>query len=183
MIRKLQIYAVAIITTVPYADLYTSSLVQGFTSCVQFIRRPTINKVKTCTDPSLTRLRAVQYGRGSEIWPECNVEGDGIKIEDSFPDGWTPSEAIRMNEKSVEIPDSAVSINNANSRAEAPIHQVFLDVARSRKVTCLAGFFVFLRGLIRPADLLFVTAFSGYVILLVKSNLLERYPPAGHGAL
>jgi len=183
MIRKLQIYAVAIITTVPYADLYTSSLVQGFPSCVQFIRRPSINKFKTCKDSSMTRLRAVQYGRGSEIWPECNVEGDGIKIEDSFPNGWTPNEAIRMNEGSVEVPDSAISINNADSRAKAPIHQVFLDVARSRKVTCLAGFFVFLRGLIRPADLLFITAFSGYIILLVKSNLLERYPPAGHGAL
>ena len=122
-------------------------------------------------------LQASKYGRGSEIWPECNVEGGGIDLSDSFPAGWAPKvepEADTLDLESLTLP---FELENQ----ELPLSIVFRQVSKKNKITTIAGFLVLCRGLVRPSDLLFVIAFSGYVAVLTKAKLLGRVPPQGHG--
>jgi len=51
------------------------------------------NDVRTKTRTTrTTQLNAVHYGRGADIWPECNP--DPIQLQDSFPNGNIPFSAI-----------------------------------------------------------------------------------------
>ena len=58
------------------------------------------------TTPLLPPLSAFNYGRGADIWPECNE--DPVQLQDSFPNGQIPYSAIMA----VDMQDMAAVHNS-----------------------------------------------------------------------
>lgn len=87
-----------------------------------------------------TMLCTSTYGRGAEIWPECNE--DSINLADSFPGGVVPSQPT---------PPPA-----AETSPLASIDKTPAGIA----LALLVG------GLVRPLDVLVATGIGGYLTVL-----------------
>ena len=158
---------------IPIRTFSSCSSASGISRCQEWYRhRNKSHRIDSC-------LQAEKYGRGSEIWPECNVEDGGVSLNDSFPSGWVPD--VETETEALKLEGLPLSVELDNQ--EVPLSLVFQMVSRQNKITTIAGLFVLCRGLIRPSDLLFVIAFSGYIAILTKAKLLGRVPPQGHGKL
>lgn len=111
------------------------------------------------------RLNGVSYGRGSEIWPPTNIDGEGFSLGDSFPERKVPQ---------LSSPPSLIPQESKGG--------MFGSISRINSVIPSAiSIALLLRGLVQAIDVLFVVSFSGYVLLMTKSKLLLTLPPQGHG--
>lgn len=111
-----------------------------------------------------TLLHSTTYGRGAEIWPECNEEG--INLADSFPSGIVPEQPT---------PPPETDTN--------PI--TYLD-----KTPTGIALALLVGGLVRPLDVLVAVGICGYLAVLhywAKSPRADgvtphvpALPPQGH---
>lgn len=89
------------------------------------------------TSVTSSSLRASAYGKGSEIFPECNAEP--IKLSASFPNGVLPPPVQTMLEKSGEsFPDEAIgeeSIEETPSLGSPTSRDVTIGKRRAVKRT------------------------------------------------
>ena len=144
-----------------------------------------------------TRLGASSYGRGAEIWPECNEKQ--VQLADSFPGGTLPSEVseslYQNEEQSVEL--DAVEkksylprpirliLSRAAGAQERRNNGMALDKAPPVIATTLI-----LSGLVRPLDVMITAGISGYLTVLYYwaqsprsdgiSPHVPSLPPQGH---
>lgn len=120
------------------------------------------------------------YGKNSDIWPPTNE--NGVKIQDSFPNGRVPEQLARSSTKKrwIRIP------RILQRAAKAQEEELFVD-HRADKTTVLLAL-VMLRW-VRPLDLIIIFSFSGYLAILSywASSLnskgrphLPALPPQGH---
>ena len=105
---------------------------------------------------------ALSYGRGADIWPECNE--DPVQLKDSFPDGIFPESVLEI----LEIPERVKP-----PRVRNPLMRLFATGVRQESSvdvtpTVIAAL-LFARGLVRPLDIIIVAAVTGYW------NILQRY--------
>ena len=181
------------------------SFVHSLTKCQQFTPRE-IEKRRRAHP-----LYSATYGRGAEIWPPSNE--DPIQLADSFPNGKVPysamldfenadmavvhdrvEEAIQHEEQPKKISkrkfmSTAIRriLRRAAAREELDSEDVPSAMDRTPSVIAVA---LFLRGLIRPLDVLFVSLMTGYFIILwyaarsPRDNsdipMLPALPPQGH---
>ena len=76
-----------------------------------------------------SRLHAFNYGRGADIWPECNE--DPVQLQDSFPNGQIPYSAIMA----MDLQDmSAVHTSYQESVNETPsVESEIIEKAKGGK--------------------------------------------------
>jgi len=120
------------------------------------------------------------YGRGAEIWPECNE--DPVQLKDSFPDGIIPESAL----EALQIPRPPIPQPSGNLFQRILARRLLgVDVTP----TVIASL-LFLRGLVRPLDIMTVIAITGYWTILQRyaqstradglTPALPALPPQGH---
>mmetsp|Transcript_28756 Transcript_28756/g.40424 ORF Transcript_28756/g.40424 Transcript_28756/m.40424 type:complete len:370 (-) Transcript_28756:338-1447(-) len=152
-----------------------------------------------------TLLKSSNYGRGAEIWPECNE--DRIKLADSFPNGEIPQSASRALSSPVAIPTQQVSGRDDNKRVRvsARLAQILSNAAKDQedeaftniqlpasldKSPALIALVLLFARLVRPVDVLAVTFISGYFAILGQiarstrtdgsTPIMPSLPPQGH---
>jgi len=148
-----------------------------------------------------TELTASSYGRGTEIWPECNE--DPIQLIDSFPGGIIPSDALYSLKTAKELPKLEKSKEEKRSKSYLPqsIRRILERAAGSSqeqksptvpidKTPTIIALLLLFSGLIRPLDVITATTISGYLFLLNvwarspredgETPILPSLPPQGH---
>jgi hypothetical protein len=137
------------------------------------------------------------YGRGAEIWPECNE--NQIQLSDSFPGGVIPSdvaESLAYN----RLAPSELYIVVQQSRFPRPIQRILARVPKVKipqnddvsfdKTPTVISFALLLNGLVRPLDVAVAAGISGYLAVLYYwarsprsdgfSPHVPSLPPQGH---
>jgi hypothetical protein len=182
---------------------------QGITETT--VMRPTILYIATITStrvaclstnsfrisPPRTSLEASTYGRGAEIWPECNE--NQVQLTDSFPGGTVPSEVLdslyQNEEPSIDL--DAVGkksylpqpvrrfLSRAAGAQERRDHGIALD-----KIPTVIATTLILSGLVRPLDVMITAGITGYLAVLYYwaqsprsdgiSPHVPSLPPQGH---
>ena len=144
-----------------------------------------------------TRSWASSYGRGAEIWPECNE--NEIRLSDSFPGGIVPSkvtESLAFNRMRPSELDTVAK----KSRFPRSIQRLFArlpevkapqngDTSFDKTPTAIA-ISLLLSGLVRPLDVAIAAGISGYLAVLYYwarsprsdgiSPHVPSLPPQGH---
>lgn len=167
-------------------------------------------KISSLKGISKFRLNSFSYGRGAEIWPECNE--DPVSLSDSFPNGQVPYAASLsieendMAEVHERVEESVVHAEPRQSSKRKFVSKAVQRILRraaakeeldsedvqspmDRTPSVIAGFLL-LRGLVRPSDALIVSFLTGYFIILgmvarstrTHSNapIMPAVPPQGH---
>lgn len=137
------------------------------------------------------------YGRGAEIWPECNE--NQIQLSDSFPGGVIPSEvaeSLAFN----RVTSSEIDAVDKKSRLPQPIQRILARVPLVKvpqnddvsfdKTPTVISIALLLSGLVRPLDVAIAAGISGYLAVLYYwarsprsdgfSPLVPSLPPQGH---
>jgi hypothetical protein len=130
-----------------------------------------------------TTANAFTYGRGAEIWPECNDAP--VQLKDSFPNGIIPGVALEALQ--MQPPPTPLTFKN-------PMLRMFAQGAQGKSAvdvtpTVIAALLL-ARGLVRPLDIMMVTTMTGYWIILHRFSQSTRMdgltpalpglPPQGH---
>ena len=130
-----------------------------------------------------TSAHAFTYGRGAEIWPECNDAP--VQLKDSFPNGIIPGVALEALQ--MQPPPTPSAFKNPVLRmiAQRAQGKSGVDVTPTVIAALLLA-----RGLVRPLDIMMVTTMTGYWIILHRFSqstrmdgltpLLPGLPPQGH---
>jgi hypothetical protein len=160
------------------------------------------------TEGFSSRLRSIQspssllyskYGRGAEIWPECNEYV--VTLADSFPNGEVPYQAFPAFQERVNVEAGSRKtkrqiaaktikriLRRAAAREELDSEEIPANtMERTPSVLALALLF---RGLVRPLDVLLVSFLTSYFVILGMTARAPRYngiapilpalPPTGH---
>lgn len=142
------------------------------------------------------------YGRGAEIWPECNE--DPVQLADSFPNGEVPYSAIVEFENQDmaavhKTIDKAIMHDNAAEPAKRrskrkivskSIKRILRRAAakeeldseaetRTDRTPIIVALALLFRGLVRPLDVLLVTFLTSYFTIL---GMVARSPRESTGA-
>mmetsp|Transcript_21147 Transcript_21147/g.29891 ORF Transcript_21147/g.29891 Transcript_21147/m.29891 type:complete len:369 (+) Transcript_21147:226-1332(+) len=155
-----------------------------------------------------TLLKSSNYGRGAEIWPECNE--DPIKLADSFPNGEIPpsaSKALTSSAPRIAIPTQQVSgrEDKKRIRVSARLAQILSNAAKEQedvaftkvelpasldKSPAAVALILLIGRLVRPVDALTVAFISGYLAILGQiarstrtdglTPIMPSLPPQGH---
>jgi hypothetical protein len=148
----------------------------------------------------LSIIASTPYGRGAEIWPECNEEP--VLLADSFPGGFIPDiaqdelQASRNYEPEVvvETPKRRRPVPRAIQRIlrRAAVKEEDAEYNRMRvdKAPAVIALSLLVGGLVQPVDVLVVAFLSGYLSILstvsrsMRSDgvtpILPSLPPQGH---
>ena len=131
---------------------------------------------------SISIFSSLNYGRGAEIWPECNE--NPVQLKDSFPNGIIPESAG----EALMIP---IIFNDPPSRN--PFQKIFSRAEGDSTVDVtptVISALLLARGLVGPMDIIVVTAITGYWTILLrvsqstrldgKTPTLPALPPQGH---
>ena len=133
---------------------------------------------------SFSLSQSASYGRGAEIWPECNEEQ--IRLQDSFPGGKIPGSVMAaLQQKDVgktPEPSDGGLLSRVWGRTLS-----FNSVDRLPTVIALT---LLLKGLFRPLDIMIVSAITGYTVILHSfarstrddgiTPTVPALPPQGH---
>ena len=138
---------------------------------------------------------ASSYGRGAEIWPECNE--NQVSLSDSFPGGIVPSQVA----KSLTFGRDYVSDTNLeeiSSNEPRTIRHVLSRITDTHssnydhveKAHFLIMMFLLFNGLIGPQDIIVAAGLGGYLSVLYFwarsprsdgfSPIVPKLPPQGH---
>eukprot|EP00543_Licmophora_paradoxa_P003406 CAMPEP_0202447782 /NCGR_PEP_ID=MMETSP1360-20130828/6543_1 /ASSEMBLY_ACC=CAM_ASM_000848 /TAXON_ID=515479 /ORGANISM="Licmophora paradoxa, Strain CCMP2313" /LENGTH=184 /DNA_ID=CAMNT_0049065019 /DNA_START=30 /DNA_END=581 /DNA_ORIENTATION=+ len=137
-----------------------------------------VKRIASSSSSSSSSLSAsTVYGRGAEIWPECNEEP--VKLEDSFPNGIIPPAAKQQQ--------LLASSNNNNSEKTKDDESLLQKIDPTPAFITIS---LLLSGLIRPLDIIIVTALGGYIGILERfarsprtdgvTPIMPSLPPQGH---
>lgn len=133
-------------------------------------------------ESTLSIFSSLNYGRGAEIWPECNESP--VQLKDSFPNGIIPESAgeALMTPINTNDPTSRNPFQKILSRLEG-------DSTFDVTPTVISAALL-VRGLVSPMDIIVVTAITGYWTILLrlsqstrldgKTPTLPALPPHGH---
>ena len=138
-------------------------------------------------------VNTASYGRGAEIWPECNE--DPLQLADSFPNGVVPPSAIMaMDQADMDAVHNRVKeavddtgkqssssdgttestqrswskritriLRRAAAKEELEFEEVHASMDKTPTVVALG---LLLRGLIRPLDVVVVGVLTAYFVIL-----------------
>jgi hypothetical protein len=136
-----------------------------------------------------TSNTSLRYGRGAEIWPECNEEP--VQLKDSFPNGIIPALALdalqnpRQDQQTLQNPGEP----SGNLIQRIIVIQGQGESAVDITPTVIAALLL-IRGLVGPMDIMIVTAITGYWFILQRYSqstridgvtpALPSLPPQGH---
>lgn len=160
----------------------------------------TIRSLPNLKEPVLSST----YGRGAEIWPECNEEP--ILLTDSFPNGVIPEIAqaeLKLSGK--DEPDVMAVVETPTRRRRRRVPRAIQRILRRAAVKeenveymkmtvditpAVIALCLFVGGLVQPNDVLIFAFWSGYLSILniaargVRSDgvtpVLPSLPPQGH---
>jgi hypothetical protein len=132
------------------------------------------------------------YGRGAEIWPECNE--DPVQLAESFPNGQVPYSAIlsmeetdmavihqrveevvereqhkrRLSKRKIVSKTVSKTIRRILRRAAAKeeLESEATPAARMDRTPIIIAIGLLARGLVQPVDALLVSFLTGYFIIL-----------------
>lgn len=147
-------------------------------------------------------MHIASYGRGAEIWPECNE--DPLQLADSFPDGIIPPSAIMAMDRAAmdavhkgveEAVDDSGDKKSSTSKAATESRRQGLWSKRIARILrraavkeeldfeeypapmdrtpTVVALGLILRGLIRPLDVVVVSVMTLYFVIL---HLAARSP-------
>lgn len=145
--------------------------------------------------PPRSSLRTSSYGRGAEIWPECNE--DLIQLADSFPGGTIPKEVLdRLSPRSAPVDPE---LTDKKSYLPQPIRRILSRAQNEErqdtrasldKTPTVIAIVLLLSGLVRPLDVMITAGISGYLAVLYYwasspradgiSPHVPSLPPQGH---
>jgi len=157
--------------------------------------------VPTTSTTTRTKLNASSYGRGAEIWPECNE--DPIQLADSFPAGIIPPDALYALKVVDDSPD--LENNQEGKSKKSYLHQKIRRILKRAagssqeqkspkipidKTPTIIALILLLSGLVRPLDAITAIAIGGYLLILGfwakspredgETPILPSLPPQGH---
>jgi hypothetical protein len=150
------------------------------------------------------------YGRGAEIWPECNE--DPVQLADSFPNGQVPYSAIlsieetdmaAVHQRVEEVVERDLRRRSKRKIVSKTIRRILrraaakeeleseaTPAARMDRTPTIIAIGLLARGLIQPFDALLVSFLTGYFIILglvarstrenSEAPILPAIPPQGH---
>jgi hypothetical protein len=145
---------------------------------------------------SPSALKVTTYGRGAEIWPECNEAP--IQLADSFPGGAIPEEVLETLSR-IRLPVESMS-EEKKSFLPQPFRRIFSrtpeqaamvdsKVSLDKTPTIIAAALL-VSGLVRPLDVSITVAITGYLAVLHYfarspradglSPHVPALPPQGH---
>lgn len=148
---------------------------------------------------SLTASSSTPYGRGAEIWPECNEKP--VLLQDSFPDGFIPDIAQNELQTSRKYEPEVVDTPKRRRRVPRAIQRILRRAAVKEedveynhmsvdKTPAVIAVSILVGGLVQPVDVLVVAFLSGYLIILGSvarstrtdgvTPILPSLPPQGH---
>jgi len=174
-------------------------LIYSTTCCVIILSIKSAKAFHVRLNSVPTKVFASSYGKGAEIWPECNE--DPIRLADSFPNGIVPPDILdslgtsstklklEVGDRS-RMPFSPKTIWSFRKRVSGSFKdRKNLSISLERTSILTASTLVIL-GLIHPFDVIIVIAIIGYITLLhfwAKSSredgstpILPSLPPQGH---
>lgn len=164
----------------------------GTTICLFFAVAATVSGFSTTNRRHVriptSSLKVTTYGRGAEIWPECNEAP--IQLADSFPGGIIPNEVMDTLSR-ISLPiEPVVKADLEEKKAFRPIRRLFASPSSIDKTPTAIAVALLASGLIRPADVGIVTVLSGYLAVLFYfarspradgiSPHVPAVPPQGH---
>jgi hypothetical protein len=170
---------------------------------------------RTMQTQSLTKFKlselysSVSYGRGAEIWPECNE--DPVSLSDSFPNGQLPYRAILsieegdMAEVHGRVEESVERVHPTRSKRKLVSKAVQRILRRAAakeeldsedvnapmdRTPLVIATLLLMRRLVTASDVLLVSFLTGYFIILgmiarstreaSNAPILPALPPQGH---
>ena len=143
-----------------------------------------------------TILDVMTYGKGAEIWPECNEET--VQLRDSFPNGIIPMAAMDALGSPLLAAKTGIDSNDSSSSSSSPSVPIEAkaEIATNKsfgsvdRIPGIVAIGLLGAGLIRPTDLMVVSGAVAYVAVLeyfarsVRGDgitpILPSLPPQGH---